>query len=200
MVVLTTDSSLGGRQSVPWVVRPCSCSSLISSHIGAPEEGLWCSSFSLLLHAFVSLAANRCCLESRITGAGVSPDSLISAPCGVVGSAPRMDLACRLRRSWRSSRLPTSLGSHQSSLPYSATARTHATWTALTLSGTTPYVLVRVLIFQLSDTFRSRGYTSFTPIVKNDTIDTRCSDFTINHLLCLLRKLPESNCTWQVRV
>jgi len=139
MVVLTTDSSPGGGQSVPSVVRPWSCSSLIILHIGAPEEGLWCSSFSLLLHAFASLAANRCCLESRITGASVSPDSLISAPCGVVGSAPRMDLACRLRRSWRSSRLPTSLGSHQSSLPYSATAWTHATWTALTLSGTTPY-------------------------------------------------------------
>jgi hypothetical protein len=29
-----------------------------------------------------------------------------------VGSAPRMDLACRLRRSCWSSRLPTSLGSH----------------------------------------------------------------------------------------
>jgi len=53
-----------------------------------------------------------------------------------------MDLACRWRRSRLSSRLPTSLGSHQSSLPSSATAWTHATWTARTLSGTTPYVLV----------------------------------------------------------
>ena len=59
-------------------------------------------------------------------------------------STPLMDLACQLRRSWRLSRLPTSLGSHQSSLPYSATAWTHATWTALTLSGTMPYVVVRV--------------------------------------------------------
>jgi len=55
-----------------------------------------------------------------------------------------MDLASRLRRRWRSSHLPTSLGSHQRSQPYSATAWTHATWTALTVSGTTPYVLVRV--------------------------------------------------------
>jgi hypothetical protein len=44
----------------------------------------------------VSLAVNRCCLVSRATGAGVSPDSLIRAPIGVVGRAPRIDLACRL--------------------------------------------------------------------------------------------------------
>jgi hypothetical protein len=42
MVVLTTDSSPGGGHSVPSVVRPCSCSSLITLHIGALEEGLWC--------------------------------------------------------------------------------------------------------------------------------------------------------------
>ena len=61
-----------------------------------------------------------------------------------VGSAPRIDLACRLRRSWRSSRLPASFGSHQSSLPYSATAWMHDTWTALTLSGRMPYVVLSV--------------------------------------------------------
>jgi len=55
-----------------------------------------------------------------------------------------MDLACGLRKSWRSSRLPTSLGCHQISHPYSATAWTHATWTALMLSRTTLYVLVWV--------------------------------------------------------
>jgi len=144
MMVLTTDSSPGAGHIMPSVVRPCSCSSLTTLHIGAPEEGFRCNSFSLPLHESASLAANRCCLESKTTGAGVSPDSLITAPHGVVGSTPMMDLACRLRRSWRSSRLPASLGSHQSSLPYSATAWTHATWTALTLSGTMPYVVVRV--------------------------------------------------------
>jgi len=144
MVVLITDSWPGGGHSVPSVVRPCTCASLNTLHIGAPEEGLCCSSFSLLLHVFASLAANRSFLESRITGTGVSPDSHISAPCRVVSSAPRMDLACRLRRSWRASRLHTSLGSDQSSLPYSATAWTRGTWTALEISGRTPYVLVRV--------------------------------------------------------
>ena len=134
IIVLTTGSSPGAGQHMPSVVLPCSCSVSTTRPIGVPDEGSSCSSFSLLLHALASLAANRCCLESKITGAGVSRDSLIKAPLGVVGSAPRTDLACRLRRSWRSSRLPTSLGSHQSSLPYSATAWTQATWTALTLS------------------------------------------------------------------
>jgi len=56
----------------------------------------------------------------------------------------KKDMACRLRRSWTLSCLPTSLGSNQSSLAYSATAWTHTTWTACMLSGTTPYVFVRV--------------------------------------------------------
>jgi len=103
-----------------------------------------CSCFSLLLHAFSTLAANCCCLQCKITGAGVSPYSLISAPRRVVASTHRMDLACRLRSSCRSSRQPTSLGTHQSSLSYSATTWTHAGLTALRLSGTTPYVLARV--------------------------------------------------------
>jgi len=143
-VVLTTCSSPEASQLMHSVVRPCSCSFLAPLHIGAPEEGFLCISICLLHHACASLAANRCCLESKITGACVSPDYLISAPCGLVGSTPRMDLAYRLRRSWRSSRLPTALGFHQRSLSYSATDWTHANWTALTLSGRTPCVLVRV--------------------------------------------------------
>jgi hypothetical protein len=70
MVVLTAGSLPGAGQLMPSIVRPCSCSFLTTLHIGAPEEGLLCSSFSLLLHAFSSLAANRCCLESKVTGAG----------------------------------------------------------------------------------------------------------------------------------
>jgi len=113
-------------------------------YIGALEERFLCSSFRLLLHAFSSLAADRCCLEPKVSGTGVSADSLISAPRRVMGSAPRMDVACPLRRSWRLSHLPTSLGSHWSSLPSSATACTHCTSMALKLSRTTPYVLVKV--------------------------------------------------------
>jgi len=133
MVVLAAGSSPGAGKVIPSVVWPCSCSFLTTLHIGALEAGFLCCSFNMLLHAFASLAVNHCCLESKITGVGVSPASLISAPRGVLGSAPRLDVACRFRRSRRSSRLPTSLGFHQSSLPYSATAWTHATWTALTL-------------------------------------------------------------------
>jgi len=145
MVALTTVSLPGASQFMPLVVWPCQCSFLTTLHIGVPQEWFWCSSFTWLLHAFSCLAANCCCLQSTITGADVSPYSLLSAPRRVVGSVPRMDLACRLRRrSWRSSRLPTSLGSHHRSLPYSATTGTQATWTALTLSGTTLYVFVRV--------------------------------------------------------
>jgi len=142
MVVLTAGYSPRAGQLMPMVAQPCSCSFVTILHIGAPEEGLLCSPFSLLLHMLSSLAANGCGLECKVTGAGVSPNTLISAPPGVVGSMPRMDLACRLRRNWRSSHLPTSLGSHQSSFPYSATAWTHATGTARTISGTTLYVLV----------------------------------------------------------
>jgi len=144
MTALTTDSSPGGSQLMPSVVRPCLCSFFTALHSGAPEEGFWCSLRGLLLHVFASLSAKCCCLDSKITCTGDSPESLIDAPRGVVASAPRMDLACRLRRSCRSSRLPASLGSHHRSLPYCATAWTHATWTSHTLSGTTQYVFVRV--------------------------------------------------------
>jgi hypothetical protein len=109
MVVLDTGSSHGASQFMPLVVQPWSCSFLTALHICALEEGFLCHSFSLLLHAFSSLAGIRCCLESKITGAGVSPDSLISTPCRVVGSMPRMDQACRLRSNFTSSRLPSSL-------------------------------------------------------------------------------------------
>jgi hypothetical protein len=112
MVVITAGSSPGASQFMPSVLRPCSCSLLTARYICAPEEGFLFSSLSLLVHAFSILAANRCCLESKINTAGVSSDSQISAPRGVVGLAPRMDLACRLWRSCRSSRLLTSLGSH----------------------------------------------------------------------------------------
>jgi len=94
MILLTTDSSPGASHIMPSVVRPCSCSALTTLHIGAPEEVFRCNSSSLQLHVSGSLAANRCCRESKISGTGVSHDSLISAPHGVVGNTPRMDLAC----------------------------------------------------------------------------------------------------------
>jgi len=120
-------------------------SSLLTTlHIGALEERLRCNSFSLLPHASDSLTANRSCLESQISGAGVSPDYLISAHCGVVFCAPSMDLACRLSGSWRLSHSPTSSGSHQSSLLYCVTAWTQATWTALSHSRSMLNVVVRV--------------------------------------------------------
>jgi len=143
-VVLTTGSLPRASQDMPSVVRPISCSFLTALRLGAPEEGFLCSSFRLLLHAYSCLAANGWCLESQITAAGVSPDSLISAPSGVVGSSPRMDLACQFKSSWRLSRLPTSVGCQHSSLPSRATGLTEATWMALTLLETRPYVFVRV--------------------------------------------------------
>jgi len=144
MVVLTTSSSQGAGQFMRSVVRLCSCFFLTTLHISAPELRYWCSFCSLLLPAWSSIGVNRCCLESKITGAGASPDSLIDAPCGAFGCAPRMDLASRLRRNVRSSQLPTSLGSHRSSPPNCATTWTHGTWMAMKLSGTMPYVFVRV--------------------------------------------------------
>jgi hypothetical protein len=120
------------------------CSISTTRHICVLDEWSLCSSFSLLLSAFAALAAKRYCLESKITAACVRPDSLISAPLGVVCSTLRMDLACRMTKTWRSSCLPVRLAYHKSSLPYSGTALTQATWPALTLSGTTLYVFVRV--------------------------------------------------------
>jgi hypothetical protein len=99
MVVLTNHSSHGAGQTMPSVFWPWSCLSLTTLHISAPEEQFWCNSCTLLLHVSASLPANRCCLESKITGPGVSPDYLIRAPCGDVGSAPGMGLARRSRRS-----------------------------------------------------------------------------------------------------
>jgi len=91
-----------------------------------------------------SVTVNSCGLKSKITGPGVSPHSHISAPFGVMGSTPRMDLAYQLKRSWRVSCLPTSLWYHQSSLPSSATTWSHVRLTALMLCGTTRYVFVTV--------------------------------------------------------
>ena len=68
--------------------------------------------------------------------------------------------------------------------------------------GVRPFTLDS--IFLLSDTFRSRGYTSFFPIVKKrhnrQNMNSLRGNFTVNRLLCLLRTLPEINCDWLVHV
>jgi len=172
---------------MPSVVRRCSCSFFTAPHTGALEEGFWCSFLSLSLQVFASLAAKRCCLDSRIMGVGVSPESLIKASCGVGGSAPRIDLACRLRRNWSCSRLPASLGSHHSSLPYSATPWTCATWTAPTLSSTTLYVIVSVrsLANAALAFFIHRVWCSWS---------VRCSSIQTpsQHVACLLNRMKPS--------
>jgi hypothetical protein len=109
MLVLTTDSVAGAGQFMQSVVRPCSCTSLTMLPLGSLEEGFKCHSFRLLLGVPASLAVNSYGLQSTITGPGVSPHSHIRAACGVVGSTPRMDMACQLKRSWRLSRIPTLL-------------------------------------------------------------------------------------------
>jgi len=79
--------------------RPHSCCFVLTVNIGARAVGWLCTAISFEpAHALVSVAVNRCCLASRTTGAGVSPDFLISALIGVVGRAPRVDLACPLSR------------------------------------------------------------------------------------------------------
>jgi len=187
MTVLTTDSSPGASRFMPSVVRPCSCTFFTALENGTLEEGPWCRFRHVLLHAFASLAVKRCCLDSKINGAGVSPESLINAPRGIVGSAPRIDLARRLTRSWGSSHLLALLGSHLSSLSYSATAWTHATWTALTLSGTTPYVFVRVwsLAFAASGLFMHQWWCS---------LSVRCASIQTpsQHVAWLLNRMNPS--------
>jgi len=128
---------------MPLVIQQCACSVSTTRHIGVLDDELSCGSISLVVRAFASLVASRCCLQSKIRGVDVSPDSLLNAPLGVVGGAPRMDLSCRLKRGWRLSRLPTYFGSHKSSLLDSVTASTQVTWAALAFSGTTLDVFVR---------------------------------------------------------
>jgi len=87
MTVLTTNYSPGDGQLMLSVGWPCSCSFFTALHTCVPEKGFWCSFLSLLLHAFGSAVAKCCSVDSKITGTGVSPESLSSAPHGVVGSA-----------------------------------------------------------------------------------------------------------------
>ena len=142
--VPTPDSSPWGSHFMHSVVQLCSCYSFTTLHLGSPNGRLWSNSCSLLLCESATLTANNGSLELRITRAGVTSDSLTSALCGVVVSTRRMVLACGFRRSWRSSRLPRSLGSYQISPPDNPTACSHATWMPLTLSRTTTYVVVMV--------------------------------------------------------
>ena len=87
-MVLTTGSSTGGGQLMPSALWLCLCFISATRCFGVLEEGSLCISLSLLLYAFASLAAHCCCLESNITGAGVSPDSLINAPLGLWAARP----------------------------------------------------------------------------------------------------------------
>ena len=144
IMVLTTGSSPGAGQLMPLVAQQSSRAILTTLHIGVPKAGYSYTFVSLLLHEFASLAANCSCLVSKTTGVGESPNSHISAPHGVGGSTHRTDLACRLRGRARLSRQPTSWGSHQSLIPYSATTWIQASWTALNFSRTTTNVCVAV--------------------------------------------------------
>jgi hypothetical protein len=97
VLVVTTDSLPRDGQFMPGVVQPYLCFSMATVNIGQPEEEFWCNVFHVSLHATATVGMSRCCLESKIPGVGVSADSLIIVPHGVVGGAPRMNLACQLR-------------------------------------------------------------------------------------------------------
>jgi hypothetical protein len=101
LVFMSTDCSAGVTLFMHSVVWPCLCSLMTTLLTSAPGVGFSCSFFSWQRHMFVSLAVNHYCLESKFMNAVVSPDSLSSAPHGVVGSACSMELACRSRRRWR---------------------------------------------------------------------------------------------------
>jgi hypothetical protein len=95
MTVLTAGSSLGLGQRMVSASRHRSCSLVITLHISAPDVAWSCTALSLEpWHALVSLGVNHCCLAFRAIGAGVSSDSLTSAPIGIMGRAPRVSLVC----------------------------------------------------------------------------------------------------------
>lgn len=97
-----------------------------------------------------SIDTNCCCLGSRATASGVSPEFHISVPGRVDGYTPRVDLACQLRRSWRSSCQLPSFAFHKSSLLYSAISWTQASGTALTHADT-------IICTPVSDRSRASG-------------------------------------------
>jgi len=94
MVVLTAGFCPGSGQWIVSALLQCACSIAATLPTGAPRVGYSKRSCDFEpSHAFGSLATTRCSLASRATAAGVSHESHITAPLGVVGSAPRMDLA-----------------------------------------------------------------------------------------------------------
>jgi hypothetical protein len=198
MMVLTTGSSTGVSQFIPSVFPPCSCSFLTALHIGDPAEGLLCSCISLRFHAFSGLAVNICYLQSKITLSSVYRNSGNSAPHGNMDSAGGMDLACRLRTSRRSTRLPTSLGSYETSLSHSANAWTQATLLALTHSAMTPYVFIKVRSL-------ASGALSFFVYWMWCSLNARCVSIhiprlrlpcTLNHTDLFLTLIFAVRCGW----
>ena len=100
MVVLTAGFSPGSGQRMVSALLPCGCSIAATLPTSAPEVGYSKSYFDLEpSNALASLAKNRGFLASRATAAGVTPESRLSTPLGVVGGAPRVDLVCPFRRS-----------------------------------------------------------------------------------------------------
>jgi hypothetical protein len=78
MPVLTAGSASGLGQRIVSASRPRSCCFMMTLHIGAADVGwLYVSVCFEPSHAPASLAPNRGGLESRATGAGVSPESLM---------------------------------------------------------------------------------------------------------------------------
>jgi hypothetical protein len=97
IIFITRGPSPVASQLMPMMFRPCLYSVSKTQHIGVLDEGSFCSSYSVLLHAFASLTVNHCCLESKITGTCVIPDFHFNVPLGVVRSKDWTALACQSR-------------------------------------------------------------------------------------------------------
>jgi hypothetical protein len=96
MSVLTAGSSSWFGQRMVAATRPRMCFFVLTLYLIASNVRWLCTAFGFEpLHALASLILNRCCRVSRATGVGVSPANLKSAPIGVMGRVPRVDLACR---------------------------------------------------------------------------------------------------------
>jgi hypothetical protein len=124
---MTAGSSSGPCQRMGCGFRTCSCTLLMSLHIGVSYmQWLYIYSRYVTTHALARLTVNHCYTESRGTRQGVSGKFVRTGAGVVVPKVPKVDLAYLFSRSCTASCQPICFGTHHSSPLYSATSWTQS--------------------------------------------------------------------------